>query len=543
MRCPECDEELEDGAAFCTRCGMDLSKLNEKPEEVGGGQPEQEAPQGDNAGCAFQPVHSASEVAASEVSSRDDLPPFKPIDIAESVGEEEPTGREEPDNLPSPPITPVRRVASYRRHHEISGITDERDYGGEAQDNQAPVNLDGEKNVNHSTEERDTDGLKNEGEDGVSIPPEKQKMGQKEKVLSAVFAAVAIVALVLMGFFTNWFGLPAAISAQFDNDVSAGAEDVVNQQAVLPAEGRGEAVDSETKSENAAVGEDGSLESETAEIASGDEGDIPIRESLEFYTWGELSQISKKISQAAGIQGAISIAHKYNLCGPNGELSTMPAKVVELSNGTQLHVRIIGFNHDRLTNGGTAGISFVFDEAVTKYAWKQTGFNDGGWQASSVRSWLSMTFFEALPKDLSDVILTVDKPSNNYGGVDEGTIGASVVTASSDKLWLLSYVEMAGSAYENAHWSAEHYGAEFEWCNDVTNAEGSQYALFSEIGTAGFSPNQMLERSFEGVPTRWWTRTSNPHFSNVTLSVAESGSLDDDAGSIESLGVVPGFCI
>ena len=318
------------------------------------------------------------------------------------------------------------------------------------------------------------------------------------KVVVAALTAIVVCGILVGGFLTNWYGIPDLASGQSDE-----------QDAPAPEES----------------------------------SSIPVRASVDEYSWSELSQISSEIASSPSMQEAIGIAHGYNLCGAQGELVGMPSKTVTLSNGAELHARIIGFRHDQRDDGSMAGITFLFDEAVALNSWSLSGYNAGGWEASSIRSWLSMTFFETLPEDLRDEIVTVLKQTNNTGGVDTGTLPTSVVTTTPDKLWLPSHVEVAGTSEENRHWPTWRYGDQYTWCDDIAAAEGAQYALFSQAGIVEQNNNPTLVRTYEGSPCRWWLRTPNPHISNDSLLVSAEGHLFDDAGPIESQGVVPGFCI
>lgn len=357
---------------------------------------------------------------------------------------------------------------------------------------------------------------------GGTEPPRRRHTG-------AVVAAVVVVLVLAVGGtlvagqLLGWFDIPGIVAG------------ITGQGGGEPPEG-GEVVGG-----NGGGTESGGGSAEGGEVVSA--SGIPVRESVDAYSWDELSQISAEIGAAADAQEAVRIASGYNLCGPNGELASMPSKQIELSNGTVLHARVIGIRHDQRTDGGMAGLTFLFDEVVALNPWNQSGLNDGGWQASSVRSWLSMTFLPTLPQDLQDALVTVNKRTNNTGGVDSGTLDPSVVTVTPDKLWLPSHVELAGNGPEDVHWAVSHYGTQYTWCNDITSDEGTQYELFSEVDAQGFASNPTLVRAYEGQARKWWMRSANPHFTYVSLTVAEDGALDGDVGSIESQGVVPGFCV
>ena len=334
-----------------------------------------------------------------------------------------------------------------------------------------------------------------------SIPapsPDPRRGRLSAKVIATALAVIVVCGILVGGFLTNWYGIPGLASEQSDE-----------QDAPAPEES----------------------------------SSIPVRASVDEYSWSELSQISSEIASSPSMQEAVGIAHSYNLCGAQGELVGMPSKTVTLSNGAELHVRIIGFRHDQREDGSIAGITFLFDEAVALNSWSLSGYNAGGWEASSIRSWLSMTFFETLPEDMRDEIVTVMKQTNNTGGVDTGTLPTSVVTTTPDKLWLPSHVEVAGSSEENRHWPTWRFGNQYTWCDDIAAAEGAQYTLFSQAGIAEQNNNLTLVRTYEGSPCRWWLRTPNPHISNDSLLVSAEGHLFDDAGPVESQGVVPGFCI
>lgn len=357
--------------------------------------------------------------------------------------------------------------------------------------------------------------------------PTPQPVPQRRRHVGAIVATILVVtALVtagVVGYFNDWYGIPDLIEkAQGGNP---GGSDPDGDDGQGSEAGIGDAPGGE------------------ATPATGT-GGIVIRPSVDSYSWDELSQISRQISTATSSSEAMRVASEYNLCGPNGELSSMPSKSITLSNGTQLHARIIGFNHDDRSDGsGKAGLTFLFDEAVALSPWNSSGLNDGGWQASTIRSWLSMTFLDTLPDDLASGILEVNKASNNVGGVDSGTLGTDVVGVTADKLWVPSHIELAGNDPEDTRWPEWRSGSEYYWCNDIISSEGSCYSLFEELATNGSTSNDVLIRRYEGTAQKWWMRSTNPHFSFVTLTVSETGALDGDVGSIESLGIVPGFCV
>ncbi len=102
-------------------------------------------------------------------------------------------------------------------------------------------------------------------------------------------------------------------------------------------------------------------------------------------------------------------------------------------------VRILGFNHDALTNtsaygeGETntyAGISFEFVESLTNAKINNSDTNAGGWGACTLRATLNSTTYESLEN--KEYIKEVTKQYIATYNV------ASSVTSSQDKLWLIA---------------------------------------------------------------------------------------------------------
>lgn len=251
--------------------------------------------------------------------------------------------------------------------------------------------------------------------------------------------------------------------------------------------------------------------------------------SVDEYTWEELSEISAEIGEAGSETEAIEVAKKYHLVGDDGKLDGSRRKSVTLANGINTSVQIVGFAHDNKSDGsGKAGITFIFSDAIAEQCMNSEDTNAGGWEGSEMRAWLSSSGMALLPNDLRNEIVAVDKMTNNVGD----TLDASSATATSDKLWLLSFWELCGD--NNDYDFDPSYAA-------LYNAEGSQYKYCRDIGlNVDEDGYASVERMGIGA-WGWWVRTPVP---------------DDPAGYIgcepdflsyhyanEIMGVVPGFCI
>ena len=150
-------------------------------------------------------------------------------------------------------------------------------------------------------------------------------------------------------------------------------------------------------------------------------------------------------------------------------------------NGGNMTYRIIGINHDDLADGsGKAGLTFLFTTGYSE-TMNSTDTNVGGWEKSEVRSKMnSGEIWNLMTGDFQSKVKAVTKLTNNVDGKTKD----AAVTATTDKLFLLSYSEMVDAPY--SYW-AQNY----PWIS----SEGTQYeafrgkiSVFSKSGNAS-SPN------------------------------------------------------
>lgn len=348
------------------------------------------------------------------------------------------------------------------------------------------------------------------GGSGAGAPAAKRN-GMK---IGAIAAVLVVVAVLVAGFATNWFGL-AGVQPKEAVEVPAANQDTGDQQSADAAD------QSAGTTENAG---DAQGDSQAAGAA--------VKSAVEAYTWNELSQISAEIGAAGDEAAAIEVAKKYNLCTPEGKLDGTQVKSVTLADGTRTTVQIVGFAHDDKTAGGKAGITFIFGDCVGEASMNGEPTNAGGWEASQLRGYLNGDWRSQLPQELDAVIVPVDKLTNNVGETQD----VSSVTATSDSLWLFSLAELAGPI------SATEASYGYEWLPEIFNAEGSRYQLFSDAGVAWDGENSILVKNFQGSSFSWWERTPNPLYTYGFWSVASVGN-PNAGGDIDSYGVVPGFCI
>lgn len=178
--------------------------------------------------------------------------------------------------------------------------------------------------------------------------------------------------------------------------------------------------------------------------------------------------------------------------------------------GTNYQVQIIGFDHDDLTSGGKAGITFQMVDCLNATAqMNSSNTNSGGWNSSAMRSRMS-TYLSQLPSALQSAIKTVSKKSGTGGDSSSGT------QTTSDKLFLLSEIEIFGkTTYSVA-------------------GEGNQYEYYA----AGNSTIKKVN----GSAYYWWERSPRSGNTLNFCGVASAGGADS-YGANSSFGVSFGFCV
>lgn len=308
---------------------------------------------------------------------------------------------------------------------------------------------------------------------------------------------------------------------------------------------------------------------------------ISPKGSVNDYTWEELSKISAEIAKSSDESSAIDIAKKYNLVNSEGRLDGTQIKTVVFEDGSQRDVQISGFLHDDRSDGGKAGITFIFKDPLSQgyinwtdadkvYASRNRLSGDvidldadyenlGGWTSSQLRECLNNEILNYLPDDLKKNMVSVIKYTNNV----KGSRASDTVQSDSDLLWLYSLVELSGNdpIFSNSDSTPLYY-------NDVLNAEGSQYQLFKDMKVQIDGDNDILVRVMEsGIAYAWVTRSLMPATSyerdgevifgfdtissndrplktDLYYEVSDTGDLSTYiAFPTSRTNIVPGFCI
>ena len=197
---------------------------------------------------------------------------------------------------------------------------------------------------------------------------------------------------------------------------------------------------------------------------------------------------------------------------------------MELTDGQTLEYRIIGIDHDDLTDGsGKAGLTFLTTSTGISTSMNATNTNAGGWEKSKLRTKMnSGEIWSLMPSDFQSKVKSVKKLTNNVGGGSANKNAA--VTATSDKLFLLSHSEIVPTSY---------WASSYPW----TSSEGTQYEVFKGKVTDDNSANDCLK-----IGDGWWERSAHPLTYDNFLYVNSSGNPAFGDFATTSDCVCPAWC-
>ena len=196
---------------------------------------------------------------------------------------------------------------------------------------------------------------------------------------------------------------------------------------------------------------------------------------------------------------------------------------LKLTNGKTLTYRIIGMNHDDLTDGsGKAGLTFLTTSTGIRSRMNAERTNVGGWENSELRQKMnSGEIWNLMPSDFQSKVKPVTKFTNNLDGKTKD----ATVTATSDKLFLLSYSEIVKTPWSG--WSA------YSWIGK----EGTQYEAFKGKVSGNSSSSYLY------LGEAWWERSAHPRDTEEFIEVDTWGGPDSSCyATNESRCVCPAWC-
>ena len=196
---------------------------------------------------------------------------------------------------------------------------------------------------------------------------------------------------------------------------------------------------------------------------------------------------------------------------------------IKLTNGQTMTYRIIGINHDGLADGsGKAGLTFLTTSTGIKSCMNSGSTNVGGWEKSELRAKMnSGEIWNLMPSDFQSKVKSVKKFTNNVSGTDE----SALVTATTDKLFLLSNSEIVPAFGRPSFWDSD-----YPWIS----SEGSQYEAFKDI-----------KDKLTGlqIGEDWWERSVEPSDSERFCEFSNNGGGPSACtGAGASNCVCPAWC-
>ncbi|MCH3967547.1 MAG: DUF6273 domain-containing protein [Atopobiaceae bacterium] len=481
MFCPYCGAPLDDDDKACPACGREVSWLSGAPiaDGVAGEDASRAAGR-----SAEDPSAPSSDADATQLLSSDALEP----DDAEVDREPSPEANATDAADSTQAIDPMRAAGS-------SSSAAGQDAASTFSGNVVPPRP---VTPRHWAEDSDDLSLRGAVNSGYRPTGERASKAPSTSMLVGVCVVMVTGCLGFIIFLTNGFGLLSA----------TGSVTPISVQAPVTTA-------------NAAM-------EDAADTTSASTSDDSVKANLAAYSWADLSAIAAKVEAAGSREDALKVAETYNLVSADGTISSN-VTTLQLTDGTKVSVRLADVYHDDLSDGsGKAGLTFVCTTSAGTHRMQSTDTNTGGWEGSEMRSWLAGTELSALPSDLSQAIVSVKKSTENVGYSKD----PSSVTTTDDKIWLLSYAELAGTP--SWDWGGVGNASAY---NAILGAEGTQYACFS-----GSSSN-LVVKDASGTATIWWLRSTSPSNTKHYRSVSAGGSAASYDASNEEHGVVFGFCL
>ena len=246
------------------------------------------------------------------------------------------------------------------------------------------------------------------------------------------------------------------------------------------------------------------------------------------YSWDEIAEMAKAISNDT------SITDDSDTATVNGK--TLKVGQMKILDGKR--VRILGFNHDELsepstaygssTETGKAGISFEYvDFLISSAQMNSSNTNSGGWANTAIRGTLNGTTYNSL-----SIKNSIKKVKKDY----IPTYNVATTQQANDYLWLLSCGEI---------WNNGYNGGLTRGNAIVT--EGKQYKYYKmNLGSTNYDTvTDLTKKPNVSNSKSWWLRSplamDESYFSYVSTRGNELG--DGCYNASIGLAIIPGFSI
>ena len=244
------------------------------------------------------------------------------------------------------------------------------------------------------------------------------------------------------------------------------------------------------------------------------------------YSWDEIAEMAKAISNDTSITDDSDTATVNGKTLKVGQMKSLDGK----------KVRILGFNHDTLsepstaygstTATGKAGISFEYVDFLTSTRMNNSGTNSKGWANTEIRGKLNETIYNSL-----SIKNNIKKVKKEY--IPEYNKVPETMPTTDDFLWLLS----CGEIWDNGYKGGVTRG--------VTIAtEGKQYKYYKmNLGSTKYNTEISITKKPSESQSKGW-KLRSPYFSNNThFCVVSSIGNSNYSYASNTAGVAPGFSI
>ena len=165
-----------------------------------------------------------------------------------------------------------------------------------------------------------------------------------------------------------------------------------------------------------------------------------------------------------------------------------------------------------------ADIITTHDMNPSKGPWDDFGYNEGGWPASSMYTFVNNDIYNALPSEIKNAIIDTTVVSS-HGLKDTANF------TSTDKLYLLAPKEL----YTN-------FSDSYDTAKDLTRI----LDYYKSIGVTTSSYSGAIKKNGTNDDTWWWLRTAYSNDDSGFFSVSSIGRYDDYNASGTG-GVAPAF--
>lgn len=191
-------------------------------------------------------------------------------------------------------------------------------------------------------------------------------------------------------------------------------------------------------------------------------------------------------------------------------------KELDLSEEGLITMKLVAMDADTLTDGsGKAPMTWIADDLLnTEHNMFPDKKTSGGWEASSMRSWLRNEVYALLPDDVKKGIKDVVKYTYTFGYHEDDCH----VVVSKDSIWIPSATEVFGEELSYTDVSV-NYSKEFP------------------------EESQRQKMHVDGSKSWWWLRTSCSDSSGAFRTIQDGETFDPCVDADQAGGVLIGFCL